>query len=505
MMLRASSLLPALCLPSPSLKMCASVIDDFHEWADTHDVDRTVSIGQSRFGGRGLFTTRAVAAGATLLAVPEELCFAVPRSCASSEEHWATRLALRLEQLSTSQSPPPYVWALPTAAPNVLHNWDGVALAELQNETLANEAMLWRETRREQFDLVKDRIRDEQRFNYLYDLVQSRIIGARGDRRYAEQGGTLRLVPLIDIAQHSPYGGEFAFRNGRMVLQAAKPMAKGSECFMDYGARTNDEFALQYGFVPDRNPHDQLTIACGAKGRTRNVRWDQTRDADPELREACASLLSRMPTTLGEDVQILREDSGESTERSIALNYRIAKKQVRRCKLQRRMWLSPQTRSCATSQRCLTRFCPCLLSRCAHLPLLFLSHCSFFIWSSLHHHVALLPAHSCCTRSLVNLLRVLPLPLSPFELIEANNYRTVVGGVYRAVVSVRLGCVGYDMIDRFVLPQSSPSCGSSRVLWRGALAERSARRDLFFSGTSAAWTWRLTGFRASRARLCQCS
>ena len=285
---------------------------------------------QSRFGGRGLFTTRAVAAARHYWLSPRAL-FRCPRSCAPSGEHWATRLALRLEQLSTSQSPPPYVWALPTAAPNVLHNWDAVALAELQNETLANEAMLWRETRREQFDLVKDRIRDEQRFNYLYDLVQSRIIGARGDRRYAEQGGTLRLVPLIDIAQHSPYGGQFAFRNGRMVLQAAKAMAKGSECFMDYGARTNDEFALQYGFVPDRNPHDQLTITCGAKGRTRNVRWDQTR-CRPELREACASLLSRMPTTLGEDVQMLREDSGESTEQSIALNYRIAKKQVRRCK-----------------------------------------------------------------------------------------------------------------------------------------------------------------------------
>ena len=143
---------------------------------------------------------------------------------------------------------------------------------------------------------------------------------------------------------------------------------------------------------------------------------------------------------------MLREDSGESTEQSIALNYRIAKKQVRRCKLQHRMWLSPQTRSCATSQRCLTRFLP-LLSSLAALIYLFFFFLPLFLAPSRcpPSCTQLLP------RSLVILLRVLPLPLSPFELIEANNHRTVVGCVYCAVVSVsraRWLCVSHTTKTR---------------------------------------------------------
>ena len=315
------------CQPRMTLPAMALDIKELHEWADTMGVDRAVNIGTSQFGGRGLLASKAVQSLQPLLSVPEELTLSTQRESPSGE-HWATRLAMSLHDLCESDSPPPHVLALPEP-PKVLHNWDAVALAELQNETLAAEALKWRATRAAEYSIIadEDTRMDEQRFFGLYDLVQSRVIGARGDHGdHGENGDTLRIVPLIDMAQHSSCGGQFTFRNGKMTLLAGRAMEESEECFLDYGDRTNDEFALQYGFVPERNNNDMVTVHCYNRDVT--VTWDHARDADPEVRDACAALLESMPTSLPKDVQLLREDTGESEERLIALRYRIAKKQV---------------------------------------------------------------------------------------------------------------------------------------------------------------------------------
>ena len=111
------------------------------------------------------------------------------------------------------------------------------------------------------------------------------------------------------------------------------------------GERTACQFALQYGFVPDHNRHDMLTVSVGDSRRLLHVGWNCAAASTPvEVRDACAELLRSMPTSLAEDVDMLRALEARDVEaalaeesslvgklleeRAIALRYRISKKQL---------------------------------------------------------------------------------------------------------------------------------------------------------------------------------
>jgi hypothetical protein len=44
------------------------------------------------------------------------------------------------------------------------------------------------------------------------------------------------------------------------VVSATRAIAEGEELLVSYGERSNDEFFLYYGFVPPRNPHDDVAL-----------------------------------------------------------------------------------------------------------------------------------------------------------------------------------------------------------------------------------------------------
>ena len=298
----------ALCSPHAAL----------FEWADANGAVRCVQIGPSKFGGLGLVATKSVAAGAELLRIPLELSVGVPRD---EQNTWAMRLAMRLHNGERKR----YSRALP-AAPNVLHRWTASQLAQLQNATLVDEAARWRNTRREHHELAQTIAPiDEPSFNEIYDCVAARTFGARGEQ------DTLRLVPLISMAQHScTTGGQFALRGDAVCLLSGRALAAGDEVFLDYGARTSDEFALQYGFVPDRNKHDAATVPLDTGGEVAQVRWEDADDAPSDVRDACTALLASLPSTLAADIDELRAAESEGAEEAtlIALRYRVAKKQL---------------------------------------------------------------------------------------------------------------------------------------------------------------------------------
>ena len=303
---------------------------DLCRWADAHGVQRSVHVGPSKFGGNGLVATKAMAARAEALRVPLSLCLGVTRD---DDYLFATQLAMKLHNGEAEE----YRRALPPP-PSVLHRWHELDLAALQNATLASEAARWRETRRAQYELASQSEADasigESRFNDLYDIVAARTLGARGDTT-----DTLRLVPLVSMAQHScTAGGQFAVRDNCFCLLSGQACDAGGEIFLDYGSRTSDEFLLQYGFVPDRNRHDAATISLGtlAGAAVAHVDWTSVETASSDVRDACSAMLEEMPTSLATDIELLRAaereseagDATSSEEYKMALRYRIAKKQL---------------------------------------------------------------------------------------------------------------------------------------------------------------------------------
>lgn len=301
----------SLCAPHEALA----------EWADDNGVKRSVYIGQSKFGGNGLLAAKALAPGDEVLSVPLDLCVGVTRD---EDRLFATQLAMKLHCGAADE----YTRALPPP-PAVLHRWQEADLLELQNATLVAEATRWRLTRREQYELAAQFLTSitEPRFNDLYDCVAARTLGARGDAE-----GTLRLVPLVSMAQHScTTGGQFAVRGDAFCLLAGRACEPGDEIFLDYGARTSDEFALQYGFIPDRNRHDAATVPLGTSDAVAHVDWSSAERASREVRKACQALLDDLPTSLATDIDLLRAAEAEvatTEEYAMALRYRIAKKQL---------------------------------------------------------------------------------------------------------------------------------------------------------------------------------
>ena len=51
-------------------------------------------------------------------------------------------------------------------------------------------------------------------------------------------------------------------QDGRWVmrLSAIRDIAEGEELLLSYGERSNDHFFLYYGFVPPKNPHDEVVL-----------------------------------------------------------------------------------------------------------------------------------------------------------------------------------------------------------------------------------------------------
>ena len=45
-----------------------------------------------------------------------------------------------------------------------------------------------------------------------------------------------------------------------MRLSAIRGIAEGEELLLSYGERSNDHFFLYYGFVPAKNPHDEVVL-----------------------------------------------------------------------------------------------------------------------------------------------------------------------------------------------------------------------------------------------------
>ena len=232
----------------------AAALEALHRLVDAHAPTPRRCRVATIDGRRGLVAVGDAAPGDVLLEVPFSCCV-VERDAAADGSHWASRLASRLVALGADD---PYAASLPAEPPLALHRWDsGAALALLGNATLEAEAdgiYFWRD---DQWAAHEARGGGGDRGAYLrlLDLVCSRTLRC-GDRLVA--------APLLDMANHRAEdegGGTYGCAGASIALRAGPRGARhGDELFLDYGRRANDHWLLFYGFCPEHNRDDAVTL-----------------------------------------------------------------------------------------------------------------------------------------------------------------------------------------------------------------------------------------------------
>ena len=99
------------------------------------------------------------------------------------------------------------------------------------------------------------------------DRVTAGELREEGSKRPNERVGC--LLPLLDMTNHRMRTGiswtTTSSNDARVTFQAGSSggVSAGDEVFNNYGAKSNEEFLLGYGFCIDDNPYDEYTVQLG--------------------------------------------------------------------------------------------------------------------------------------------------------------------------------------------------------------------------------------------------
>jgi hypothetical protein len=338
----------SLATPQKNLQQTVTTLEDFHQWADDNKIIRSVEICQEpgMGGGKGLVATRNLQPGELALHVPRTLT--IRTSGAAENSDWAGNMAVQLCELqdevslethegsveiefgaSQSYTWKPFSWkpylevGVPRDAPYTTSHWTNSELQQLQNETLVQDCQAtakWEASQYQRF--VTEHSRAD--FERALALICSRTLEAGSESRM--------LVPLLDNANHASKadgGGHFLLGSGSIALFVGEQGAKKGEAVtLDYGARSAEEYAIHYGFVPEDCIGDTISIP----GLNTVVSWDDCASAeghaDPAVRLRCSAMLDAYPTSLAEDEELVRSHQGGFDAYRVALAYRSAKKKL---------------------------------------------------------------------------------------------------------------------------------------------------------------------------------
>ncbi|KAL6699006.1 hypothetical protein J3F84DRAFT_364610 [Trichoderma pleuroticola] len=70
----------------------------------------------------------------------------------------------------------------------------------------------------------------------------------------------LALIPVADLFNHSDDGCKVNFSSHVYQIVADRAYNKGEELFISYSSHSNDYNLLEYGFILDENPSDDVYI-----------------------------------------------------------------------------------------------------------------------------------------------------------------------------------------------------------------------------------------------------
>ena len=309
------------------------------EALDRAGVIRFCDIGPTKYG-RGLVARRDMDPGDVVFRLPLSETTAVEISSSESSisisDAWAGRLAQKLverqkETNSGTTIANSYKKALPKPPPTPSRgDWSIEALETLESKDILREikvAQDWRNEQWEVFGVSDGALGDQQRFLDALDLVSSRTIRC---------GDKFMLVPFLDMANYASRdqgGGYYALtrssKEDEEMIELRigdRGVKAGGEIFLDYGDRTNNDWLLYYGFLPDRNSAESVILP----NSQRIITWDEAGSEDKGLKDECQACLDCSSTTLQEDYEalgILEKDiRNNDTTLILALKYRIARK-----------------------------------------------------------------------------------------------------------------------------------------------------------------------------------
>jgi hypothetical protein len=323
------------------------------EYLDRAGATRFCDIGPTKYG-RGLVARRDMQPGETVLRIPLTETIVVEKSRSSellsptsiTSDAWAGQLAQKLverERLATSSHEntaitDAYIDALPPPPPTPSRgDWSIEVLQTLDDDNLLLEIEVAKDWRNEQWEVFgvseQGALGDQQRFLDALDLVSSRTIRC---------GSKFMLVPFLDMANYASRdqgGGYYELAkegpNGDddddediIILKIGDRGVKaGDEICLDYGDRTNEEWLMYYGFLPDRNSAETLVLPESR----RMITWHDANRGDESLREECRVVLDCSTTTLSHDIETLNrlemdDENNEDVTMLLALKYRIARK-----------------------------------------------------------------------------------------------------------------------------------------------------------------------------------
>ncbi|GAQ86851.1 hypothetical protein KFL_003160040 [Klebsormidium nitens] len=225
---------------------------------------------------RGVVATQDISAGATVVSIPLNLGVYDFDGAAGLPEPYAesipeTRLAAwlcRQRSLGSTSRFAPYLDMLPKAIPMPLfyQNKEAEAAALLPCHAGMQELLNWT---RDEFDKSNpDALGGASfvTFKWAFAIVLSRTFETRVLLGGSEDGALsamIMMLPFADMINHSPHnqlvwqlddGGQ------RFEMTATRDIAKGEEVFTTYGSKTNEQWLLYYGYVPEDNPADRMPL-----------------------------------------------------------------------------------------------------------------------------------------------------------------------------------------------------------------------------------------------------
>jgi hypothetical protein len=290
-----------------------NTLQDFLGWAIANGIEgldgdkSKIGLFVGNNNERGIAATAPIRRNETFSKIPLRLAITddpddgESNTLVGKDAPWSVRLACKLLRLK-SQGPAspwyPYLNSLPTAVPAPLLNfsWEDVQSIAYEPARRQFEKTAW---------IVssawtslppgaasvgtEQQLPSREEFDWAISVVHSRTFGTAGKGGGV---GVRMLVPLVDMLNHSgdrdlsttsnassnskgggsqepvptatdnvrwdvvsKIGGEFF-----MVLTATRDIQQGEELLLSYGERNNDDFFLHYGFIPARNPHDDVIL-----------------------------------------------------------------------------------------------------------------------------------------------------------------------------------------------------------------------------------------------------
>jgi hypothetical protein len=218
-----------------------------------------LTVAASAAGGRGLFATRALAAGTRVARIPAACCLTdEPCDSADAGAPWPVRMAAALLRAEAAgEAWAPFMAALPRQAVplGAFAPWRVLKEAQMPHTLVRASDTAW---------LLQHDARhaacggadDEDAWRWALSVALSRTCKPLGATRRGDDDTPLRLLaPLFDMANHTFDEPALLWAweerdGGALVLHTAREAHAGEELCISYGDHASDTFWLHYGFVP---------------------------------------------------------------------------------------------------------------------------------------------------------------------------------------------------------------------------------------------------------------